>query len=122
MGYIHIQIDHGVRADLAQMLADRRQEDFHVGVGGGREVQCAPSLASSIGATGSIRPWTLASLLLVVVGEPTKVAAAWPSTKIENKFKEARIKRPSEHDQVLPGLQVPSAACRREGPDLRSAP
>jgi hypothetical protein len=33
-----------------------------------------------------------------------------------------RIKRPSEHDQVPPGLQVPSSACRREGPDLRSAP
>lgn len=32
------------------------------------------------------------------------------------------IKSPSEHDQVLPGLQVPSSTCRREGLDLRSAP
>ncbi|TDD42457.1 hypothetical protein E1288_29520 [Saccharopolyspora elongata] len=32
------------------------------------------------------------------------------------------IKRPSEHDQVPPGQQVPSSAYRRGGPDLRSAP
>lgn len=53
---------------------------------------------------------------------PRRWAAAWPSTKIENRFKEACIKRPSEHDQEPPGPQVPSSACRREGPDLRSAP
>ncbi|MDQ1013629.1 hypothetical protein QFZ43_000178 [Streptomyces afghaniensis] len=37
-------------------------------------------------------------------------------------IKEERIKRPSEHDQVPPGLQVPSSASPREDPDLRSSP
>ena len=48
--------------------------------------------------------------------------AAWPSNKIDNKFSEACVKHPSEHDQVPPDLQVPSEACRQEDPDLRSAP
>jgi hypothetical protein len=44
------------------------------------------------------------------------------ATALENKFSEACIKRPSEREQVPPGLQVPSEACRRGGPGLRSAP
>ena len=44
------------------------------------------------------------------------------SNKIDNRFNEACVKHPSEHDQVPPDLQVPSEACRREDPDLRSAP
>lgn len=32
------------------------------------------------------------------------------------------IKHPAEHDQVPPDLRFPSEACRREDPDLRSAP
>lgn len=64
----------------------------------------------------------LGELTALASMNPRRWAAAWPSTEIENKFKEAWVKRPSEHDQVPPGLQVPSSACRREGPDLRSAP
>jgi hypothetical protein len=48
--------------------------------------------------------------------------AARPSNKIDNRFDEACVKHPSEHDQVPPDPQVPSEACRREDPDLRSAP
>jgi hypothetical protein len=48
--------------------------------------------------------------------------AARPANKIGNRFNEACVKHPSEHAQVRPDLQVPSEACRREAPDLRSAP
>lgn len=53
--------------------------------------------------------------------EGLQVSLAGAEEKLRQ-LKEACVKRPSEHDQVPPGLQVPSSACRREGPDLRSAP
>jgi hypothetical protein len=41
---------------------------------------------------------------------------------VEPTSRDGTTRRPSEHDPVPPGLQVPSSACRREGPALRSAP
>jgi hypothetical protein len=79
--------------------------------------------ASSTGATGSMRPWTLASPPRVVTGEPARAGCrVGASNQIGNRFSEACVKHPSEHDQVPPGLQVPSEACRREDPGLRYVP
>ncbi|GAA2483819.1 hypothetical protein GCM10010276_21790 [Streptomyces longisporus] len=44
------------------------------------------------------------------------------SPTIENRFTESCLTRPAEHDQVPPGLRVPSAAFRRGGPDPRCPP
>lgn len=56
---------------------------------------------------------------VIAIGSDLGPPGPQPSSRTSSA---AGIKRPSEHDQVPPGLQVPSEAYRREGPDLRSAP
>lgn len=53
---------------------------------------------------------------------PTKVGFRMALKQDREQDQEVCIKRPSEHDQVPPGLQVPSSAYPADGFDLRSAP
>jgi integrase len=86
---------------------------------GSGEPQELPASTDAFG----MRPLTLASPPRVVGMNPRRQAAAWePSNQIGNRFSEAGVKHPSEHDQEPPGPQVPIEAGRREDPGLRSAP
>ena len=59
---------------------------------------------------------------VALTGWEAFLAALSEGLQDRHRFNEACVKHPSEHGQVPPGPQVPSEACRREGPGLRSAP
>lgn len=92
------------------------------GVGARFEDTALAVVVEGLDEAGALSAWLGSSLRYVVAFDAVLPAAFALGSRARPYGTPCLIKRPSGHDRVLPGLQVPSSAFRREGPGLRSAP